>query len=257
MWNDNWGTMIWGSSAPVPSLPLLGLLLLAVTLAGLGMWRLRSRRGQPWLGALWALPVLVFLAGGLAWAQVISVPFTFTNGTRADALQVNQNFQSLLTAANSDRTLIKSGRAVVMESEFRANRPTAQVLFGLNGGGAFITNGATEPFISSLVAPTHAPAGARLTRVDIFVTDLDPTLNISACIFSYDNVTPGAYGVLGCTTTSGTPGASTISLDLTGTAAQSDRFYELRLSAVNGSTGAAWPGNTLLGRGAVVTYQFD
>lgn len=256
MWNNNWGEMIWGGAVAVPALSLAGVLALAAALAILGV-RLSRRRQRPGLllGILWALPVLL-VAGGLTWAQV-SIPHTFVNGTRADAVQVNENFQAVATAVNADHLLIKAGRAVVIESEFRANRPTAQVLFGLNGGGAAITNGASEPFVSSLVAPTHAPAGARITNVDLFYRDTDAALNLKLCLLSYDNAIPGGYLQHACVNSTGTPGTTTLTLALT-TSPQDDRFFELRVSAIDaGGTTVAWPGTSLQARGAVVSYQFD
>jgi hypothetical protein len=45
-WGDeNWGEMVWGAAAPqIPSLPIEGVVVLAVLLLGLSYWLLASRR---------------------------------------------------------------------------------------------------------------------------------------------------------------------------------------------------------------------
>jgi hypothetical protein len=91
MWGLNWGQMIWGQAVPVPTLGFWGLIVLAAVLGALGVRRLRGGRPR--------------LAGGLALGLALLVPisaralpFTFTNGTVADATQVNANFAALAGA---------------------------------------------------------------------------------------------------------------------------------------------------------------
>ena len=55
-WGDeNWGTMLWGVPVSVPSLPGIGLIVLAIALSAAAAWLLRRRRTP--LG----LPVLLVL----------------------------------------------------------------------------------------------------------------------------------------------------------------------------------------------------
>jgi len=84
-WGENWGTMVWGESLSVPSLPGIGLIALAIGLAATAAWLLGKRRLA--LG----LPVLLVVVASTATA----VPNTFVNGTVADADEVNENFNSL------------------------------------------------------------------------------------------------------------------------------------------------------------------
>jgi hypothetical protein len=81
--------MLWGQLAAVPALSFWGVILLAAVLGVLGGRRLRSGRPR----------TLGMIALGLALLVPISaraLPFTFTNGTVADATQVNANFAALV-----------------------------------------------------------------------------------------------------------------------------------------------------------------
>ena len=90
-WGDeNWGTMVWGESLSVPSLPGIGLIALAVGLAATAAWLLGKRRLALGLPALLGLLVVVA-------STATAVPNTFVNGTVADADEVNTNFNSLET----------------------------------------------------------------------------------------------------------------------------------------------------------------
>jgi hypothetical protein len=80
----------------------LGLMLLAVGLMVLGWIVLRNPNMRRLVGA--ALVLLALLVP----ISTFAVPFTFTNGTIADATQVNQNFASLesrIAALEANRTL--------------------------------------------------------------------------------------------------------------------------------------------------------
>jgi hypothetical protein len=94
VWGESWGTMVWGLSVSVPTLPGLGLIVLAVALSGSAAWMLRKRRG------IMALPVFVVLLAVplLVVAQAVTVPKTFMNGEIADADEVNANFEALADA---------------------------------------------------------------------------------------------------------------------------------------------------------------
>ena len=89
-WGQNWGTMIWGQSTPsyqVPFMDGMGLIISALVIAVIGLVSMRfgSKR------------MAAFLVVLLAPISAITVPslVTFTNGTVADATQVNANFQAI------------------------------------------------------------------------------------------------------------------------------------------------------------------
>jgi len=99
-WGDeNWGTMVWGESLSVPSLPGIGLIALAVGLAATAAWLLGKRRLA--LG----LPVLLVLLVVVA-STATAVPNTFVNGTVADADEVNENFSSLEARITATETAL-------------------------------------------------------------------------------------------------------------------------------------------------------
>jgi hypothetical protein len=92
MWGLDWGQMIWGRSASVavPALGFWGTLLLGAVLGAVGVRRLRGRARMAGAAAL-ALALLLPISAR-------ALPFTFTNGTVADATQVNANFAALASA---------------------------------------------------------------------------------------------------------------------------------------------------------------
>ncbi len=88
MWGSGvWGIFFWGASAPsVPLLTQALMLVLAGGLLGVGFAMGRDPRARRWL-----FGVGLFLLPALAGAQ-ISQLIVFTNGTIADADDVNANF---------------------------------------------------------------------------------------------------------------------------------------------------------------------
>jgi hypothetical protein len=87
MWGQSWGQMIWGSLTAVPAVGFWLAMVLAAFLGGLGVRRLRGRSRVVGAGALLLVLLLPISAR--------AVPFTFTNGSVADATQVNANFAAL------------------------------------------------------------------------------------------------------------------------------------------------------------------
>ena len=95
MWGSaNWGEMIWGGAA-VPTLPLGMLLLLMFCCFVAGGYLLRPERRNRRNAVAAAL--LVMLPFSVA---AVTLPFTFQNGTIADANQVNANFAALASATD-------------------------------------------------------------------------------------------------------------------------------------------------------------
>jgi hypothetical protein len=89
MWGQNWGQMVWGGVNAVPAISVWGLLLLGGLLAILGLRQIKARPRTIGLAALvllFAIPLT---------AKALSLPFAFTNGTVADASQVNADFAAL------------------------------------------------------------------------------------------------------------------------------------------------------------------
>jgi len=91
MWGQNWSTMIWTAASAVPAIQFWGAMALGAALMFFGSQAVK-RGASPRAIGLIALVIASVLpiTGALA-----SLPFTFTNGTIADANQVNSNFNSL------------------------------------------------------------------------------------------------------------------------------------------------------------------
>jgi hypothetical protein len=88
MWGQNWGTMIWGGGL-VPAVGFWGTLISGAALGILGLRVLRGTKPRTLGGAALLLAVLIPLS-----ARAVTL-ITFTNGTAADANQVNANFAAL------------------------------------------------------------------------------------------------------------------------------------------------------------------
>jgi hypothetical protein len=102
MWGSaNWGEMVWGGVA-VPTLPLPMLLLLmgCCFFAGGHLLRPERRNRRSFLAA--ALLIMLPLS-----VAAVTLPYSFQNGTIADADEVNANFAAL--AAASDVETCPSG----------------------------------------------------------------------------------------------------------------------------------------------------
>jgi len=102
MWGQTWGSMIWGNSAVVPAGPAWSMVLLAgcFTLIGVLFAKRRNRT---------AMLILVAVGIPLS-ARALGLPYTFTNGTTADAVQVNANFEALRAAATQNAQAVQEIR---------------------------------------------------------------------------------------------------------------------------------------------------
>ena len=93
MWgSDRWGEMVWGGVA-VPTLPFTMLLLLMLSCFVAGGFFLRPGHRGPKGYVAAAILILAPLS-----VAAVTLPFTFTNGTIANATQVNANFAALASA---------------------------------------------------------------------------------------------------------------------------------------------------------------
>lgn len=108
MWGTNaWGLFAWGG-VPVPLLSPLGLVLLAGCLAVLIALMLRRRNTR---SALATMAVATLTVSLLASAGTISLPNTFSNGTTANADEVNANFNVVVGESNN-----QDGRIAALEA---------------------------------------------------------------------------------------------------------------------------------------------
>ena len=89
MWGEVWGTLVWRGAAAVPFMGPGGWLLLGAVLGVVG-WSMLGRHPRI-AGASVAIALLAVPVVGIA----LTVPHAFTNGTVADADQVNANFQAV------------------------------------------------------------------------------------------------------------------------------------------------------------------
>ena len=176
MWSQNWGSMIWGRvSQAVPVMGPLGLMLLAMVLMVLGAILLRNPARRRFMGKAAALLIL------LVPITAFAVPFTFTNGTIADATQVNQNFASLearIIALEAKRTLafahVNANGTIDSDS---GNITVAKVAAGMYCAG--VTGGTPKVAVATLDAlfnvggtvqagvfsPSGCPAGAQQIQI--------------------------------------------------------------------------------------------
>ena len=102
-WGENWGSMIWGAAAAVPSLPAVGLFVLALALLSTAAWRLRARKALHSALAILVVPMLAGVLSSPAHADV-TVPNTLNNASVADAPAMNANFDAVLNGVNAALT---------------------------------------------------------------------------------------------------------------------------------------------------------
>jgi len=162
-WGDEaWGTMIWGLlPTPVPGVPGFGLIALALALLAAAAWLLRSRRtslGLPVLLVLLAIPLVVA-------AGTVTVPNTFTNGTTADANEVNANFDAVESAVNDNDARIGAAESGVASNAAGIVAETARAAFAESANAMNI---AAETLRAQAAEQTNAAAnsanGAAITN---------------------------------------------------------------------------------------------
>jgi hypothetical protein len=91
MWGQLWGQMLWGVGPAVPAVGFWTAVALGAVLLAVGR-RMVERGGHRRTIGVTALLLALVLPVSAALA---TVPFSFTNGTVADATQVNSNFSAL------------------------------------------------------------------------------------------------------------------------------------------------------------------
>ena len=99
-WGENWGEMVWGSSAPPAAVPMTGwpgLFLLLTVLLVTALWKMNRIPRQVGLTLSVFLLVPVLIAPHIStWTGTNW--YTFINGEVADANEVNGNFEALADA---------------------------------------------------------------------------------------------------------------------------------------------------------------
>jgi hypothetical protein len=166
MWGQKWGQLIWGQVHAAPALTLWSILFLCAAFVVVGLRFVRARPRTIGLAAL----VLAFAVPFTA--KALSLPFTFTNGTVADATQVNADFAALANGriygfVNANGTLDT----------------------GINGGIIAVSQPATGQYCFQLGAPAKNA-----------VATIDPTTTGSVDIVMTFVPHAGAIGLTGCPT---------------------------------------------------------
>jgi hypothetical protein len=232
MWGQRWGQMIWGGSNAVPALSGGALLLLSVLLLAVGYRlgkRQRAPRWLPWLTAIGAalLPVAVVRAA------TFTVPFVFSNGTTADATQVNAN----MTAIATEIDRLRKQTAVVTECEFRPVLSPVAYQCGFGLGGASITDGNA----GGMSAPVRVPQGALITTVDVWVNDTSSAADVQLCLYAaIDSI--GSYDLsVPCVKTSGTPGIVKLTITANVTQGAGSAFELFATSQNSSGVLVGWP----------------
>jgi hypothetical protein len=156
--------MLWGT---VPSVPAVGVWMLLLLAAGFTLFGVRRLGARPRTMGLAAL--LLALAIPLT-ARALTLPFTFTNGTIADASQVNANFAALA-----------SGKVYGFVN---ANGTLDQ---GINGGIVDVNSPGAGFYCIKLGAPAKS-----------FVASIDPTTIGGVAIVMTFVPHAGAIGLSGC-----------------------------------------------------------
>ena len=168
-WGDqSWGVMFWGEATSVPTLGLLGLMVLCAGVAATAAWKLRKR--PPALG----LMLLLLTIPLVAVASTVTLPNRFVNGTVADADQVNANFDAVKTAVDDNFARVTAGQpgtphncawAVLRETAATLSTVGCPVSTYVFHGECFFGSGATMHYASTLngVQGGGLPHGANVT----------------------------------------------------------------------------------------------
>jgi len=102
MWGQKWGEMIWGATA-VPLMGPYGFVAMAICFL-VGGVVMQSRHRSHWLAPMATTALVV----GPLVAVAVTLPHTFSNGTVADANQVNANFNAVVAELNGINGTIRN-----------------------------------------------------------------------------------------------------------------------------------------------------
>ena len=200
MWGQDWGSMFWGAAAAVPVLGPLGWLVLGASMGGTGVLfrkRLAGTSATTRIGlALLVATVLPLVAFGQ-----VALPNVFTNGTVADANEVNANFDAILEETGRyHATLVATGSPLAIPApvtqQLCEDLDGCEILlvnFDSNGGGVPVFSSATphRMFIHHTAPfyywsmPGNGREGEDADGTEKAVT-FDPSI---VCVFSDGNFT--------------------------------------------------------------------
>jgi hypothetical protein len=248
MWGQKWGSMVWGGVHTVPALSTGMLIALAVLLLVIGYRMGRQRRAPRWLALVVGVGAAL-LPVAVVQATTFTVPFTFTNGSIADANQVNQNFSTVATEI--DR--LRKQTAVLGDCAFHPRISSVQWQCALGQGGASITNGGDI----TLSGPVDVPQGATITSIDAWVADTSATVDVQLCMRGVVDNQGFFDGGPACVSTSGTPGFTKLTLNANVLQGNGEA-WELFFFTTDSTTGAFvnWPaGATITVRTAYIHYE--
>jgi hypothetical protein len=201
MWGQNWGQMIWGQLAAVPAVDFGGALLLGALLGVVAVRSLRGARPRTIATVLLGLALLVPLS-----ARAVTL-ITFTNGTVADANQVNANFAALAPLdgfyqSNSTGTGAIGSQTDILATSFVAPRSMTCTVYAEStifaGSPSSMTGFAeVEPIMSQNGTISFAAAPPRSTEVPA-VYKFEVTPQWGATQTRPFSITSGATVSFGC-----------------------------------------------------------
>jgi hypothetical protein len=215
--------MIWTAGKSVPAAPLWALVAFAVVLLIIGYRVGRRQRMSRGLAVTLAI-IVALVPVAVVRAMPFTVPFSFVNGTVADANQLNANF----TAVDSKIDSLRNQVAIIDGCEFRPRRSDVawkcdnSQVFGSVDVGAGIGGGG-DAFDNYLVAPVHVPKGATISRIDVHVYNQFATTTMTACLHarlndSFTNVN----ATVSCVSSLGNASSGFQTLTLTPSVVQGD-----------------------------------
>ena len=137
MWGEAWGQFFWGGGIALPLLSPIGIMALCAAFVG-GGYVLRSRASTRWVVTLGAI---VLVSGPGVVVAAVTIPHVFSNGTIADADEVNANFDAVASAIATtgayDSGFFAVGRnqSIVLTHDLGTTAVIASVWFSANASG--------------------------------------------------------------------------------------------------------------------------
>ena len=153
-WGENWGEMVWGSSAPPAAVPMTGwpgLFLLLTVLLVTALWKMKRMPRQVGLtlSVFFLVPVLIAphisTWTGTSW-------YTFLNGEVADANEVNGNFEALADALDVTVPNSFANSGIADANEINSNFEALKTAVDTFTSNAAAATAATDTAFSNGVA---------------------------------------------------------------------------------------------------------
>lgn len=203
------------------------------------------------------ISVVFVLLTGPAWAGSVTIPNTFTSGTKAMAADVNANFSAVKTAVDDNATSIagkvnKAGDTMTGDltaPDFKYD--SSQTRYYVLGINDFVPFNATYTYSRNdsglnpssagavyFFAPIHLPDGATITSVDVYTSDNSTTSYLSWYLREHYLVS-GTLNVMVANASgnaAAAPGSEDLSITgLTHVIDNSQYYYQLRLWFTDGA----------------------